>query len=272
MSRFEILCVTMHQKDFSKIQEMNIHSDVLFANQADRTCIEELDFDGHHARMITTDTRGVSRNRNIAIDYIFEDAEIVLFTDDDLRFYDESAVLVIQEFAKHPEADAIKFNLNSVSDRKISMKSIADFHRVTRSEMGSWGVWGLAFRADVLRECGLRFDERFGPGTPNYCGEDTIFLQEMIKKKIRLYASPVCIADIDQSVSSWFEGYTARYFTTNGMILNEIYPVLCYLLALRSAWRFSRRPTTKLRLLEILKCYYQGIGKNRKEKRSSRKC
>lgn len=33
MSKFELLCVTMHQKDFSKIQEMNIHSDVVFANQ-----------------------------------------------------------------------------------------------------------------------------------------------------------------------------------------------------------------------------------------------
>ena len=31
MSKFEILCVTMHQKDFSKIQKMNIHSDVVFA-------------------------------------------------------------------------------------------------------------------------------------------------------------------------------------------------------------------------------------------------
>ena len=41
MSKFEILCVTMHQRDFSKIQEMNIHSDVVFANQAETTKIEE---------------------------------------------------------------------------------------------------------------------------------------------------------------------------------------------------------------------------------------
>ena len=31
MATFEILCVTMHQNDFSKIKEMNIHSDVVFA-------------------------------------------------------------------------------------------------------------------------------------------------------------------------------------------------------------------------------------------------
>ena len=54
MSRFEILCVTMHQKDFSKIEQMNINSDVVFANQADTTSMDEMEFNGHRARMITT--------------------------------------------------------------------------------------------------------------------------------------------------------------------------------------------------------------------------
>ena len=42
MLSFEILCVTMYQKDFSKIGEMNIHSNVVFANQCDRTSYEEI--------------------------------------------------------------------------------------------------------------------------------------------------------------------------------------------------------------------------------------
>mgnify|MGYP000166988024 CR=1 FL=1 len=33
MSTFQILCVTMNQNDFSKIKQMNIHSNVIFANQ-----------------------------------------------------------------------------------------------------------------------------------------------------------------------------------------------------------------------------------------------
>ena len=69
MPRFEIACVTMHQKDFSKIQEMNIHSDVIFANQCDRTAYEEIAFEGHTARMISTETRGVGNNRNLALTY-----------------------------------------------------------------------------------------------------------------------------------------------------------------------------------------------------------
>ena len=52
MSRFEVLCVTMHQKDFSKIEQMNIHSDVVFANQADDTRYDEYEFKGKKAKMI----------------------------------------------------------------------------------------------------------------------------------------------------------------------------------------------------------------------------
>ena len=62
MSRFQILCTTMHQNDFSKIKEMNIHSDVVFANQADTTSYSEMKFEGHRARMITTGTKGVGVN------------------------------------------------------------------------------------------------------------------------------------------------------------------------------------------------------------------
>ena len=52
MSKFEILCVTMHQNDFSKIKEMNVHSNIVYANQADYTSYEEYEFEGHTAKMI----------------------------------------------------------------------------------------------------------------------------------------------------------------------------------------------------------------------------
>ena len=45
MSEFQILCVTMHQNDFSKIKEMNVHSDIVYANQCDHTSFEEIKFE-----------------------------------------------------------------------------------------------------------------------------------------------------------------------------------------------------------------------------------
>ena len=116
MSRFEILCVTMHQKDFSKIEQMNINSDVVFANQADRTSMNELEFNGHRARMITTDTRGVGVNRNLALTYA--QGEICLFADDDVTYDDDMEERVLKEFDAHPDADVIIFHFDTDSDRK----------------------------------------------------------------------------------------------------------------------------------------------------------
>ena len=36
-------------------------------------------------------------------------------------------------------------------------------------------------KKETLERHNLFFNQTFGPGTENYCGEDTIFLMEMIK-------------------------------------------------------------------------------------------
>ena len=111
MERFQILCVTMHQKDFSKIKEMNIHSDVVFANQCDETRYDTLEFEGHRAEMISTATRGVGINRNLAQSY--SSGDICLIADDDLTYHDDVEQVVLGEFAAHPDADVFIFHLDT---------------------------------------------------------------------------------------------------------------------------------------------------------------
>lgn len=42
----------------------------------------------------------------------------------------------------------------------------------------------------VLKKYNLHFHENFGPGTENYCGKDTIFLMEMLDKKVKFSVPP----------------------------------------------------------------------------------
>ena len=267
--KLEVLVTTMHQTDFSKYYGMNLNTDAVIANQADCNSKKEEKINGRAVKLITTDTRGLSRNRNTAIANIGT-ADFIIFADDDLRFYDDYEQTVISAFEKAPQADAIKFNLRCVSERKIAMRPITDFHRATRREVTSWGVWGLAIKSAILKNSGLLFNERFGTGTENYCGEDSIFLQDLFKHKINVYASPEYIAEIDQSDSSWFEGYSEKYFIVSGMVLSEIYPMLCYPLIIRSAYKFTKRDKCKLPFSKILKCYYKGIKTNESERRISK--
>ena len=241
--KLEVLVTTMHQKDISKYFDMNLQTDAVIANQSDFEVFEVYDINNSKAKFVTTSTSGLSKNRNIAISKI------------------------IEEFKNHPKADAIKFNINCISKRKIAMESIKEFHKPSRKEVTSWGVVGLVIKTDVLKEKSLKFNERFGAGVENFCGEDSIFLQEIFKKKVNLYASPKFIAEIDQTDSTWFEGHNEKFFTVGGMVLNEIYPLLSYVLVIRSAYKAAKRKTSDLSFWQILKCYYKGIIKNAKERK-----
>lgn len=154
MSKFEVLCVTMHQKDFSKINEMNIHSDVVFANQSDHTSYEELQFAGHTAKMISTETRGVGINRNLALSYA--SADICLLADDDVRYDDDMADRVVAEFDAHPDADVIVFHLET--DDPVRPQS-----KYTKTKKWSickgmpWAAFRIAFRLNAIKKANVWF-------------------------------------------------------------------------------------------------------------------
>ena len=260
MSKLQVLVTTMHQTDLSKYTQMNLQTDAVIANQADRNEILAKTINGCNVQMVTTATRGTSRNRNIALAHTNQKTEYILFSDDDLIFVDGYEQLISDEFSRHPEAEAIKFNIHDLSaTRKISMRRVSVFEKATKRNMSSSGVCGLVIKADGLKKYNLWFREDFGPGTENYCGEDSIFLMEMLKKKVKLYRSPVDIAGIDQTESSWFTGHNERYFTTAGMVIGTIYPKLAYFIVIRSAYKAYKRNDSGMPFLDILRCYYNGI-------------
>ncbi len=262
MSKVQVLVTTMHQEDFSKYNEMNLQTDAVIANQAECESFEEKQINNSNVKLVTTTSRGLSKNRNIAISNISNDAQYIIFSDDDLKFHDGYESMIENEFEQNPTADAIKFNLNCTSERQLSMKPITKFKKVGRKEVTSFGVCGLVIKKDVLLNKGLKFNERFGTGTDNYCGEDTVFYQSLFKKNISLYVSPKYIADIDQSHTSWCEGHNEKFFTVSGMVINECYPILSFALVLRSAIKIYKRGESGLSLLEIVKCYYKGVFRN----------
>ena len=256
-----VLVTTMHASDDLRLyHSMNLRSDAVIANQCDfdACCVKECN--GRKVQVISTKTKGLSRNRNIALAHSPQDADLFLFSDDDLVFNEGYEKLIFDEFEKHPYAEAIKFNIHDLSEkRKISMKRIERFEKCTRRNMSSSGVCGLAIRKCVLKRNNLHFNEFFGSGTDNYCGEDTIFIQEMISKKIRFYRSPADIAGINQKESSWFKGYDDKYFRVAGMVLATCFPTVCRIIAIRSAFKFSRNKKCRMGFSKVLKCYFDGI-------------
>lgn len=260
MGKIQILVTTMHEKDLSKYHSMNLQTDALFANQADVNECRNATINDRQVQLLTTATCGTSRNRNLAIIYSSHDAQYIMFADDDQILVDDYEKIILESFAKYPEAEAIKFCIDAVHARNLGKSYSGKFKKAHILSVTSCGIQGLVIKRDVLLKHNLHFNEFFGPGTPCYCGEDSIFLQDMLKKGVRLYLSPVVISTIHETGSTWYEGYTEKYFRVSGMILAATYPQIAYLLALRSAFRFSRRADCHMKFADIFKCYCKGIS------------
>lgn len=224
MFKFEILCVTMHQKDFSKIQEMNIHSDVVFANQADRTAFAEYEFEGHRARMITTETRGVGINRNLAL--LYAEGDICLFADDDVTYHDDMEERVLAEFAAHPDADVMIFHLDTDSERKqISYSKTRKCGCFSRMP---WATFRIAFRLDKVRKINLWFTTLFGGGCMFPSGEDSMWLIEARQKGLTFYVSQETIGTVSFEESSWFTGFDDKMYYGKGAFYQAVHPKTLY--------------------------------------------
>jgi len=208
MSKFEILCVTMNQKDFSKIKEMNIKSDVVFANQADRTEYEEISFDGHTAKMITTETRGVGKNRNFALMYASSD--ICLLADDDCKYSDDMEEKILGEFSRHPDADVMIFYLEDDQDR--GQKSYKKTKKCLPFGRTPWACFRVAFRLSSVKKANINFTTLFGGGCKFPSGEDSMFIKDARKKGLTMYVSKETIGTVSFAESTWFTGYDQKYF------------------------------------------------------------
>ncbi len=217
---FEILCVTMHQKDFSKIQEMNIRSNVVFANQADYTSLETYEFEGHQARMITTNTRGVGINRNLAL--MYAQGEICLFADDDVTYDDDMETRVLAEFTNHPDADIIVFRFDSDSERKHTQyrktKKCGCFTRMR------WGTVRIAFRLESIQKANVWFTTLFGGGSVFPAGEDSMWLADAKRKGLNFYVSKETIGKISYKQSCWFTGHNEKYYYGQGAYYQALHP------------------------------------------------
>ena len=220
MSKFEILCVTMHQNDFSKIEKMNIHSDVVFANQADRTSFEQIEFEGHTAKMITTATRGVGVNRNFSLAYA--SADICLFADDDVTYVDNMEEIVLDEFDKNPKADIMIFHFET-DDPQRPQQSYPKTKRRKKWQRMPWGGIRIAFRLSAVKKANLSFTTLFGGGCIFPSGEDSMFLKDSVKAGLKIYVSSKTIGQVSFAESTWFTGVDEKYFYGRGAFQKAIY-------------------------------------------------
>ena len=260
--KIQVVCPMMHQTDFSNVLKMNLQTDAVIANQACTNTKSEIIENGNKFLMITTDTRGVSLNRNIGISN--STADVIVFADDDQVFVDGYATMVLDGFAKYPDADAIKFYCESTNPKKpLSYKNPGCWKKAVRLDLTSAGVLGIAVKREFLEKNNIRFNEFIGPGNEIYCGEDTAFIVDLFRYDANIYLSPELISYVNQSDSTWFKGFNEQYFISVGYVYATIYGALACLVALRRCI-VMRKKTKDFSSFQMYKLMFKGIMKQRK--------
>lgn len=227
--RLEHLISAVKAEPKALIEKMNISADAVLINQCGMDLIETISYRDHTIRVFNCNEKGVGLSRNRALDNAT--ADILIFSDEDIVYDDGYERLVIEEFEKHPEADGLFFNVSVCEERRTYYNE--DYKRCHIYNAGRYPAYSIALRSDAINGKDLRFSTLFGGGAKYSCGEDSIFIKDCIKSGLKMYRTTTLIGREEPRESTWFSGYTEKFFIDRGVMYHFLYGKLALIMGLR---------------------------------------
>lgn len=258
---YQLIVSTMNQQDDSLIEKMNIHSDAIIINQADRMGYHETIRSDHTIKWYHFNERGIGLSRNSGM--MRADADIIQFADDDMVFSETYCQDVLAEYEKHPEADVILFSNRCLNKDRMPYQ-VNKFGRVGRMEAVKFGGARITARREKLLHNNLTFSLIFGGGARYAAGEDVTFIQDCIKAGLKVYKSPVIVSTMKQDSSTWFSGFHKKYYVDKGALLAANFPLISRFGIYIQALKHSRKSNYSFK--ELLSFYREGANQFRRNR------
>lgn len=263
--RLEVLISAVNADAGLLIEKMNITSDAVLINQSGRNSAGEVSVKNGKVRVFSYDEKGVGLSRNRAIENAKGD--ILLFADDDIVYDSDYEEKVLKEFEKHPEADGIFFNVE-VNERRRTYWN-KGYDRVHLTNAGRYPAYSIAVRKNALDRSQVKFSLLFGGGAKYSCGEDSLFIKDMLNAGLELYKTETKIGREEErpnSESTWFSGYNEKFFKDRGVLYAFLYGALAKPFAVRFVYAKKEVMCNEIKPKDALKLMFEGIkeGKNLK--------
>ncbi|KQL42437.1 hypothetical protein AN960_00280 [Bacillus sp. FJAT-25509] len=258
--KLEVLVSTMHQKDNSLLEKMNIHSNAIFINQCDKVIFEEFPYKGNIIRFLSFNERGIGLSRNNAL--MRATGDICLFADDDVIYNDEYENIVLNAFKGDPNADIIIFNVPSLNKERENTAEIKRNSQVNYFNFMRYGAVSIAFKRESIKKANVYFSLLFGGGAKYSAGEDTLFLFECLQKGLKISTNTAQIGTVSQKDSTWFRGYNKKYFYDKGILYATLSKKLSYLLILQYAIRKHNLYKNEMGMIQAIKYMSEGRRNN----------
>ena len=254
---FELLVSCVKKDPHELAEKMNISSDAVIVSQKeDENSETEFDYAEKRIRVIKQTDKGVGLSRNTCIDA--SSADVILFADEDIVYEKDYETAVMKEFADHPEADILLFNVKVCDERRTYWNE--DFHSVKWYNCGRYPAYSIAAKATALKASGVKFSLLFGGGAKYSNGEDSLFLNDCLKAGLKIFATPVCIGEEIPRPSTWFVGYTDKFFYDRGVLYSFLYGPMAKLWGIR--WLLKMKPeySKEIEYKEAKRLLFMGIA------------
>ena len=236
-------------------ENMKLEADAIVINQTDSFGFEEYQYNNRNIRVYSFIEKGVGLSSNNAL--LRADGDIVLFSDEDIVYNEGYAKAVLDAFEANPDIDMIFFNFDVAEDRQTY--HIEKKGRIRSYNCGRYPTYSLAVRREVLHKKGITFSLLFGGGAKYSNGEDSLFIKQCIKSGMKALALPVTLGREVPRPSTWFNGYTDKFFYDRGVLYKALYKGLAKPLALRFLIAHRDIMLTNRKLMDAYKLMTQGM-------------
>lgn len=252
----DVLVSTMHQKDLSLVDKMNITTNAIIINQCDRNSFNERNDNNRTIKMYSFNERGVGKSRNNAL--MRSTADICILSDDDVVYLDNYKETIIKAFENNPKADIIMFNVPSLNDDRPTI-NITKNAKVNRLNFMRYGAVNIAFKRQSIISVNVYFSLLFGGGAKYSAGEDSLFIYECLKKGLNIYSNTSKVAYVLQDSSTWFGGFNEKYFFDKGVFFASLSKTMAYVLLMQFAIRKHHLYKNEISFTNACKCMLRGV-------------
>lgn len=253
--RLQMLISGMNLDTTHVAENMKLEADAIVINQTDSFGFEEYQYNNRNIRVYSFIEKGVGLSRNNAL--LRADGDIVLFSDEDIVYNEGYAKAVLDAFEANPDIDMIFFNFDVAEDRQTY--HIEKKGRIRSYNCGRYPTYSLAVRREVLHKKGITFSLLFGGGAKYSNGEDSLFIKQCIKSGMKALALPITLGCEVPRPSTWFNGYTDKFFYDRGVLYKALYKGLAKPLALRFLIAHRDIMLTNRKLMDAYKLMTQGM-------------
>ena len=257
--KLQVLIAAMFANPRELAGKMNLQTDALIVNQCDAYAYEEFERGGKTVRCFSMAERGVGLSRNTALTRA--EGEILLFSDEDIQLADGYEKKILGAFERNPDADVILFNVDVDPSRATFHNT--EVRRVHWYNYGRYGIVAAAARREALLRANVSFSLLFGGGARYSNGEDSLFLHDCLKKGLHLYTETEVIGKEILRESTWFHGYTEKFFFDRGVLYASLYGGMAKLWAFRYLFVKKKTLCNEISLKKAFRLMKDGIREGR---------